>query len=230
MRRRLLSPSLYTSVWPAQLRRSRRRTRATATDAWLLLPRSRSGIPDAHERSNWNGLHVVALRRDNAIVPSADRRVRGGVTPEILVADAELGPRDRYWLLGATDRRCLTPYCDPPGDAGEADAPVLAIQGSLLTVDGDRHVGAAGVLHRQGGRAAAAVSVDVAGGVPERQSHHRRRRVLRLLRVARSSSDPPGFSKRTRAHRISRLMRDGRPSAAVPRGDREFSARGERLG
>jgi hypothetical protein len=33
-------------------------------------------------------------------------------------------------------------------------------------MDGDRHVGAAGVLHRRGGRAAAAVRVGVAGGVP----------------------------------------------------------------
>ena len=33
-------------------------------------------------------------------------------------------------------------------------------------VVGDRHVGAAGLLHRWGGRAAVAVWVGVAGGVP----------------------------------------------------------------
>jgi hypothetical protein len=35
----------------------------------------------------------------------------------------------------------------------------LLFRSSWLTVGGDRHVGAAGVLHRRGGRAAVAVSV-----------------------------------------------------------------------
>jgi hypothetical protein len=39
---------------------------------------------------------------------------------------------------------------------------------SWLTVEGGRQVGAAGVLHRRGGRAAVAVRVGVAGGVPNR--------------------------------------------------------------
>jgi hypothetical protein len=43
----------------------------------------------------------------------------------------------------------------------------LLLRSSWLTVKGDRHVGAAGVLHRQGGRAAVAVSVGVAVGVPD---------------------------------------------------------------
>ena len=43
---------------------------------------------------------------------------------------------------------------------------LLLFRSSWLTVEGDCHVGAAGVLHRRGGRAAVAVSVDVAVGVP----------------------------------------------------------------
>jgi hypothetical protein len=42
----------------------------------------------------------------------------------------------------------------------------LLFRSSWLTVEGDRHVSAAGVLHRRGGRAAVAVSVGVTGGVP----------------------------------------------------------------
>jgi hypothetical protein len=45
-------------------------------------------------------------------------------------------------------------------------------------VEGDPQVGAARVLHRQGGRAAVAVSVGVAGGVPDQQ---RRRELVQLL-------------------------------------------------
>ncbi len=44
-----------------------------------------------------------------------------------------------------------------PADAREAAALVLATEEFVLTVEGDRHVGAAGVLHRQGGRAAVSV-------------------------------------------------------------------------
>ena len=42
----------------------------------------------------------------------------------------------------------------------------LLLRSSWLTVEGDRHVGAAGVLHRRGRRAVVAVSVGVAVGVP----------------------------------------------------------------
>ena len=48
-------------------------------------------------------------------------------------------------------------------------------------VEGDRHVGAVGVLHRRGGRAAVAARVGVAGGVPEEQR-----------RMARSGSNRDG--------------------------------------
>jgi hypothetical protein len=41
----------------------------------------------------------------------------------------------------------------------------LLFRSSLLTVEGDRQVGAANALHRRGGRLAVAVSVGVAGGV-----------------------------------------------------------------
>jgi hypothetical protein len=45
----------------------------------------------------------------------------------------------------------------------------LLFRSSWLTVEGGRQVGAAKVLHRRGGRAGVAVSVGVAGGVPNQQ-------------------------------------------------------------
>jgi len=46
----------------------------------------------------------------------------------------------------------------------------VLLTSSWLTVEGDRHVDAAGVLHRRGGREVVAVSVGVAGGVPLQNS------------------------------------------------------------
>jgi hypothetical protein len=43
----------------------------------------------------------------------------------------------------------------------------LLLRSSWLTVEGGRQIGAARVLHRRGGRAVVAVSVDVAVGVPK---------------------------------------------------------------
>jgi hypothetical protein len=45
----------------------------------------------------------------------------------------------------------------------------LLLRSSWLTVEGGRQIGAAGVLHGRGGRAAVAVSVGVAVGVPNEQ-------------------------------------------------------------
>ena len=44
----------------------------------------------------------------------------------------------------------------------------LLLRSSWLTVEGGRQIGAVGVLHRRGGRAAVAVSVGMAVGVPLR--------------------------------------------------------------
>ena len=60
----------------------------------------------------------------------------------------------------------------------------LLLRSSWPTVEGERHVGAAGVLHRQGGRAAVAVSVGVAGGVPLEQSRRLRLSTSRLPQVS----------------------------------------------
>ena len=94
----------------------------------------------------------------------------------------------------------------------------LLFRSSWLAVEGDRHVGAAGVLHRRGGRAAVAVSVGVAVGVPNQQSRVRGSRQRRLLHVARSSSDAwEGETTPVRLKR-SRLRRgcfDG-PAATSP--------------
>src|SRR5947209_14287175 len=46
----------------------------------------------------------------------------------------------------------------------------LLLRSSWLTVEGGGHAGAAGVLHRRGGRAVVGASVGVAGGVPDQQS------------------------------------------------------------
>lgn len=51
---------------------------------------------------------------------------------------------------------------------------MLATQEFVATAEGNRHVGAAEVLHRHGGRAAVAVSVGVAGGVPNQSPCSRR--------------------------------------------------------
>ena len=66
----------------------------------------------------------------------------------------------------------------------------LLLRSSWLTVEGDRRVGAAGVLHRRGGRVVVAVSVGVAGGVPDRQCRPTRSGLSRVLQVARRSDDP----------------------------------------
>ena len=64
----------------------------------------------------------------------------------------------------------------------------LLLRSSWLTVEGDRHGGAAGVLHRRGGRAVVAVSVGMPGCVPYEQSRRLRLPASRLPQVARSSS------------------------------------------
>jgi hypothetical protein len=67
-------------------------------------------------------------------------------------------------------RCCLTP------DAVARPVPArllllcLLLRRSWLTVEGGRQIGAAGVLHRQGGRAAVASLVGVTPGVPNEQS------------------------------------------------------------
>ena len=58
-------------------------------------------------------------------------------------------------------------------------------------VDGDRHVGAAGVLHRRGGRAAVAVRVGVAGGVQKQQSRRLQLEPRRLVLVAEAVAQTP---------------------------------------
>ena len=71
----------------------------------------------------------------------------------------------------------------------------LPSRSSWLTVEGDRHFGAAGVLHRRGVQAAVAVRVGVAPSVPEEQRRMARSGQSRLLQVARSGSgadDGPG--------------------------------------
>jgi hypothetical protein len=76
------------------------------------------------------------------------------------------------------------------GDADEAAALVLAVQHFMANGEGWRQVGAARVLHRRGGRAAVAVRVGVAGGVPEQQCRVPGSRQPALLEVAHTGSEP----------------------------------------
>jgi hypothetical protein len=57
-----------------------------------------------------------------------------------------------------------------PSGAREAAAVVACYPHFVANGEGRRQVGAARVLHRLGGLAVVAVSVGVAGGVPDRQS------------------------------------------------------------
>jgi hypothetical protein len=57
-----------------------------------------------------------------------------------------------------------------PSGAREAAALALATQHFVANGGARRQVGAARVLHRRGGRAVAAVSVGVAGGIPDQHS------------------------------------------------------------
>jgi hypothetical protein len=69
----------------------------------------------------------------------------------------------------------------------------LLFRGSWLTVVGDRHVGAAGVLHRPGRRAAVAVRVGVAPGVPERNRYSARSGLLLCRRQPAAVGGPVGL-------------------------------------
>ena len=61
----------------------------------------------------------------------------------------------------------------------------LLLRSSWLTVEGGRQIGAAGVLHGRGERAAVAVSVGVAVGVPDQQGRTGRSGWSILPQVAR---------------------------------------------
>ena len=63
-------------------------------------------------------------------------------------------------------RRRITPGAAVRVVPGRLLLLCLLLRSSSLTVEGGRQIGAAGVLHRRGGRAAMAVSVGVAVGVP----------------------------------------------------------------
>jgi hypothetical protein len=97
------------------------------------------------------------------------------------------------------------------GDADEAAALVLAVQHFMAKGGCRRQVGAVRVLHRRGGRAAVAVRVGVAGGVPKRAS----RRLESALRgSASSASSTPSTSGSDASSSSNPAAR--RPSARVP--------------
>ena len=83
-----------------------------------------------------------------------------------------------------TERCRLTPVAAVRAMPARLLLLCLLFRGPWPTVEGDRHVGAAGVLHRRGGRAAVAVRVGVAAGVPERNRYSARSGLLLCRRQA----------------------------------------------
>jgi hypothetical protein len=75
---------------------------------------------------------------------------------------------------GGRQASAAVDYCLTP-DAAARAVPArllplcLLLRSSWLTVEGGRQIGAAGVLHRRGGRAAVAAVAGVAVGVPWQQ-------------------------------------------------------------
>jgi hypothetical protein len=103
---------------------------------------------------------------------------------EMLVLDGE-----QVSPFGAIDGLC----CSTPDAAVRAVAPRLLLlcllfRSSWLTVESGRQIGAAGVLHRRGGRAAVAVSVGVARGVPKHQRRRARPTCSRVPQITGSDS------------------------------------------
>jgi hypothetical protein len=102
----------------------------------------------------------LGLSRDCFCPKAVTRRGRSG-----LRITAPLHQERRCRRRGS--RGCITP------DAVARPVPArllllcLLLRSSWLTVEGGRQIGAARVLHRRGGRAVVAVSVDVAVGVPK---------------------------------------------------------------
>jgi hypothetical protein len=92
----------------------------------------------------------------------------------------------------------------------------LLLRSSWLTVEGGRQIGAAGLLHRRGGRAALAVSVSVAVGVPKQHGESIRWALLLLARICQRG--PPGSSgTRMAARRRAGSTQTGRALPATQR-------------
>ena len=97
----------------------------------------------------------------------------------------------------------------------------LLFRSSWLTVEGDRHFGAAGVLHRPGARAAVTVRVDVAPSVPMQQ-----RRTVRSRQLRR----PQGSPKGKRGERSGEELAPLRELVVEPRHALAFGRFSERFG
>ena len=100
----------------------------------------------------------------------------------------------RRHLPPTAQRGCLCPEAAVRAVPARLLLLCLLLRSSRRTVGGDRQVGAARVLHRRGGRAAVAVSVGVAGGVPMQKSPGRSAtpRECRMFAKRAVSSLPAG--------------------------------------
>jgi hypothetical protein len=98
--------------------------------------------------------------------------------------NAGLGPV----VARRSGRGCFTPDAAVRAMPARVLLSCLLVRSSWLTVEGDRHFGAAGVLHRRGGRAAVAVRVGVAHSVATQQSRRLKSCHSTLLGLARSGS------------------------------------------
>jgi hypothetical protein len=131
-----------------------------------------------------------ALRLLNHPEPANGDRCRRLLSPERGSLDA--ARRQTYARAHVVQRGASCWFCP---DAAVPAMPArllllcLLLRSLWLTVEGDRPVGAAGVLHRRGGPAAVAVRVGVAGGVPEEQCQELLLEASRLLQVAQPAAE-----------------------------------------
>ncbi len=180
---------------PGVMRRSEQQA-VTPTHARSLPWFKIDGFPCRLARQQLRAALLHAETTQSAGIAFACRAV-----PEFMSAPATFRIR-RLGGLGATPglgeqprRRQATAWLrlsevSSPGGAVEAAALVLAIQEFVASGGGRRQVGAARVLHRRGGGSALAVSVGVAVGVPKEQRPRARSTCSRLVRLARSGSEP----------------------------------------
>jgi hypothetical protein len=159
---------------------------AAATDQ---KPRLAATIPRLSVRA-------VGVSREPRLLLDASRSHR-----EVVTAPHQLGPGRRR---GSGGRLCP--------DAAVRAMPArlllcLLLRSSWLTLEGGREVSAAGVLLRRGGRAAVAVSVGVAVGVPFRQ---RRGGEHGRLEIVGERQPAPLADVRGQAEPASMLRRTGR--------------------
>jgi hypothetical protein len=149
-----------------------------------------------------SGLRLRARSPDARFWRRTGARPARGSRPAFVLARAP-GPRRRGWLCPKAAVRAMP---------ARLLLLCLLFRSSWLTVEGDRHVGAAGVLHRRDGRAAVAVRVGVADGVPNQERSSARAALLHRLAI----QQPAGRTRATAPIRPDQQSRLGRTESRTP--------------